>query len=61
MDTLLKLAKTDDEHKATFAAMRKSLTVQMREETAFDPYAEAMLYLNVMADTHGGEGIYAQC
>jgi rubrerythrin len=59
IDTLLKLAEIDDRHQETFATLRKTLADQMREETAFDPYAEATLYLNQMADTHGGEGTVA--
>ena len=50
------LAEMEDVHKATFAAMRADLSEDMREDTAFDPYMEAGLYLNAMADSHGGEG-----
>jgi rubrerythrin len=53
---LTKLATMEDGHKATFTAMRKSLPSQMREETAADPYMEATLYANAVADSHGGEG-----
>jgi len=53
---LTRLAEMEDEHRATFAAMRAELPERLREETAFDPYLEAGLYLNAMADSHGGEG-----
>ena len=55
-DLLLRLAEMEDEHKATFASMREELTDRMREQTAFDPYLEASLYLNALGDSHGGEG-----
>ena len=51
-----RLAEMEDRHKATFAAMRAELPERMKEETAFDPYMEAALYLHEAADTHGGEG-----
>lgn len=50
------LAEMEDKHKATFSAMRGELTDRMLQETAFDPYMEAALYLQAMADGHGGEG-----
>ena len=50
------LAAAEDRHQAIFAAMRRELTPAMREETAADPYLEATLYLDAMADEHGGEG-----
>ena len=53
---LLELAEMEDQHQATFAAMRAELTDRMREETAFDPYLEATLYLHAMSNSHGGEG-----
>ncbi len=53
---LLQLAEMEDRHRATFAAMRASLDAAAREETVYDPYLEAELYLNAMADSHGGEG-----
>jgi len=51
-----KLADMEEQHRATFAAMRATLPTDLREQTAFDPYLEAALYLNAMADTHKGEG-----
>jgi rubrerythrin len=53
---LLRLADMEDEHRRTFAAMRAALPPRLREETAFDPYLEATLYLQGLADAHGGEG-----
>lgn len=53
---LLGLAAMEDGHRETFAAMRRNLPREMREETAADPYMEATLYLQAMADSHGGEG-----
>jgi len=53
---LQKLAKMEDQHKAVFSLMRAKLPETMKEDTAFDPYMEASLYLNSMADSHGGEG-----
>ena len=50
------LAEMEDGHQKLFAAMRKDLPDRMREETAADPYMEAKLFLNTMADRHGGEG-----
>jgi rubrerythrin len=56
VELLKKLADMEDQHRATFAAMRAKLPARMRENTAFDPYLEATLYLDAMADSHGGEG-----
>lgn len=53
---LLKMAAMEDEHRATFAKMREELPAEMREETAYDPYLEANLYLDEMADSKAGEG-----
>ena len=53
---LLGLAEMEDQHKLTFAAMRSELSDRMKEETPFDPYMEASLYLNAAATAHGGEG-----
>lgn len=55
-DFLTDLAKMEDRHQETFAQMRKDLPPRMKEETAFDPYMEATLYLKEMADSHKGEG-----
>lgn len=56
VDLLLRLAAMEDQHRATFASMREELSGRMKEETAADPYMEASLYLQALADAHGGEG-----
>lgn len=53
---LLKLAGMEDQHLATFSAMRAKLENADREETAYDPMGESLLYLKALADQHGGEG-----
>ena len=53
---LLKLADMEKNHRATFAGMRAKLSAEAKESTAYDPYAEAAMYLQSMADGHGGEG-----
>ncbi|MBN1523930.1 MAG: ferritin family protein [Spirochaetales bacterium] len=50
------LAKMEDVHKKIFLEMKDSLAAVYSAEKSFDPYQEAMLYLNAMADAHGGEG-----
>jgi rubrerythrin len=49
---LLNLAEMEDKHEKTFAAMRKALSEQERELTAFDPENQAALYLQTMAGGH---------
>ncbi len=56
VDLLLRLAEMEDRHRDTFAVLRTELSDRMREETAFDPYMEASLYLQELSDSHGGEG-----
>jgi rubrerythrin len=53
---LEKLASMEDEHGLTFIEMRQQLTEEEREGQVFDPNGEISLYLNALADTHGGEG-----
>ncbi len=55
-DFLLRMAAMEEDHKNTFAAMRAKLTEKAKEPTAYDPMDESVLYLNTMADLHGGEG-----
>ena len=55
-DFLKKLAAVEKQHQAAFEAMRAELTDDEKEATAYDPWGEAELYLEAMADTHGGEG-----
>ena len=53
---LLKLAGMEDEHEKTFAQMAGELGAEEQKQTAFDPDNETQLYLDAMADAHGGEG-----
>lgn len=48
---LLELAKMEDDHEVTFAAMRKELTAKEKATTTFDPEGEAAMYLAALADT----------
>ncbi|MCG8637202.1 MAG: ferritin family protein [Desulfobacterales bacterium] len=50
------LAKMEDRHKAVFEEMKTTLSAAEKKETVFDPGEELTLYLNAMADAHGGEG-----
>ena len=51
-EVLSDLAKKEDEHLATFVAMRKRLQHEGAGPTVFDPYGEAPLYLQALADAH---------
>jgi rubrerythrin len=55
----LQMADMEDGHLKTFQQMRKELAAQEKEATAFDPYDEAALYLQTMADAKGSEGMKA--
>ncbi len=48
---LLELAKMEDDHEITFAAIRKELTGKEKASTTFDPEDEAAQYLNALAET----------
>lgn len=50
------LAKMEDRHKAVFEEMKTTLSEAETQGTVFDPQEELTLYLNAMADAHGGEG-----
>lgn len=54
-DLLNRFAAMEEEHKATFASMKQSI-MGMDDEILNDPNAETSLYLESIADTHGGEG-----
>lgn len=54
-DLLVGFAEMEEEHKATFAKMKESV-VSMGNEFMNDPNADASLYLESIANTHGGEG-----
>lgn len=53
---LLELAEMEKDHRVTFAKIRESLTQAEKEPTVYDPMDESVLYLQTMADLHGGEG-----
>ena len=53
---LLALAKVEDKHKETFQEMRSALAASEKGASAYDPYDEAVLYLDAIADSSGGEG-----
>ena len=48
---LLDLARMEDDHLETFAALRQSLTQAQRQSAAFDPADESALYLKALVDT----------
>ncbi|MBT3176291.1 MAG: ferritin family protein [Desulfobacula sp.] len=48
---LLELAKMEDDHEKTFAAMQKQLTDKEAFSSTFDPGDENVLYLKALADT----------
>lgn len=56
-DLFLNMAAMEDGHLKTFEDMRKELAAQEKAETVFDPYNEATLYLQTMADGKGSEGM----
>ncbi len=53
---LEELAVMEDDHQATFAEMRKSLSGVERGSAGYDPDEEAQLFLDALANSHGGEG-----
>jgi len=55
-DLLNKLATMEDAHKVSFVDMQQHVTEAEQRKTVFDPNNELSLYLNAMADLHGGEG-----
>jgi len=56
-DMFLSMASMEDGHLQTFQQMRRELGGQEKEPTSFDPYNEATLYLQTMADSKGSEGM----
>ncbi len=50
------LAAMEDRHKVNFEALRQEISEFEKTETVFDPQEELSLYLEAMADSHGGEG-----
>ena len=49
-------ADMEKQHKATFASMKDAITGAGGDELLNDPNGDASLYLESIADTHGGEG-----
>lgn len=56
IDFLETLARVEDLHKKTFEKMKEQVADMEKVQTVFDPDGELSLYLNAMADAHGGEG-----
>ncbi len=52
----LNLAQMEDGHLIIFQDMRKHLGPNEKEQTAFDPEDESIMYLQAMANSHGTEG-----
>jgi len=50
------LAAMEDGHLKIFQGMRKELSEQDKTPTTLDPYSEATMYLQAMADAKGFEG-----
>ena len=48
---LLELARMEDDHEVTFAAIRKELSDKEKASTTFDPEDEAAQYLSALAET----------
>ena len=47
----------EDTHLRTFEEMRKELSGRGKGSTVFDPYDEAVMYLQALADSKGFEGM----
>ena len=54
-ELLNRFADMEEEHRATFASMKKSI-MGMEDAVLNDHNADSSLYLESIADTHGGEG-----
>jgi len=59
-EMFLSMASMEDGHLRTFQDMRKTLTEDEKAETVYDPYNEAALYLQALADSKGFEGMRSQ-
>ena len=53
---LQKLAGMEDGHLVIFKALRAKLAPTAKEETAYDPFNESLMYLEAMAETQKAEG-----
>ncbi|OHB65372.1 MAG: hypothetical protein A2Y77_18020 [Planctomycetes bacterium RBG_13_62_9] len=56
-DMFLRMAAMEDGHLQTFQEMRKGLAEAERGGDVFDPYNEAAMYLQALADSKGFEGM----
>jgi len=50
------LATMEDGHKKIFLDMKAKIADEFADEKTYDPFEEAALYLEALADSHGGEG-----
>ena len=50
------LARVEDRHKRSFKIMQKDISELEKKQAIFDTEDELSLYLQAMADAHGGEG-----
>ena len=55
-DFLDTIARMEDRHKIKFEKMKAKISDLEKSPTVFDPNDELYLYLQAMADAHGGEG-----
>ncbi len=55
-DLLNRFADMEEEHKATFLNMKESIVGMGDDDMLNDPNGDASLYLESIAETHGGEG-----
>lgn len=51
-----RMAKEEESHKKTFIKWQNRLEIEDRSEKSSDPFFELQTYLEMMADSHGGEG-----
>ncbi len=56
-EMFLNMASMEDTHLRTFEEMRKELSDREKGSTVFDPYDEAAMYLQALADSKGFEGM----
>jgi rubrerythrin len=60
VEFLRRLARMEEDHRKTFAEVRAALPDADRQLPDDYPYLKATLFLNTMADAHGGEGLLSQ-
>jgi len=46
----------EDIHKKIFLDMKAKISKDFSDESSYDPFQETGLYLDALADSHGGEG-----